>query len=266
MQQLVNAIIRFRNGLVYLMLISLSIFLLQQSSAYHRSLVANVGVFFGAQFSDIVNSFTSYTNLRESNNRLLQENQILLDQILYKEKLPSDTLYYSSIPLQVIRNSFTNSYNYITLKGGMNSGIKNEMGLVTAQGIVGVVQFVQTRYSQAISILNKDLKINAKLKNSNHFGSLTWTGDDPTKMKLFDVPKTATIKISDTIQTGGMSTIFPPNLPIGSISNFVDDPSTSFYDIEISLFQDMTNLGTVFAIHHPLAEEVQSVQQSANEK
>ena len=266
MQQLVNAIIRFRNGLVYLLLISLSIFLLQQSSAYHRSLVANVSVFFGAQFSDLVNSFTSYTNLRETNKRLLQENQVLLDQILSEEKLPSDTLTYSSIPLQVIRNSFINSYNYITLKGGKNSGVKNEMGLVTAQGIVGVVQFVQTRYAQGISILNKDLKINAKLKNSNHFGSLTWTGDDPTKMKLFDVPKTATIKLGDTIQTGGMSTIFPPNLSIGSISNFVDDPSASFYDIEISLFQDMTNLGTVFAIDHPLAEEVQSVQQSYDEK
>ena len=266
MQQLVNAIIRFRNGLVYLLLISVSVFLLQQSSAYHRSVVANVGVFFGAQFSDIVNSIRTYVNLRETNERLLQENQILLDQILYEEKLPSDTLYYSSIPLQVIRNSFINSYNYITLKGGKNSGVKNEMGLVTAQGIVGVVQFVQNRYAQAISILNKDLQINAKLKNSNHFGSLIWTGDDPTKMNLLDVPKTATIKMGDTIQTGGMSTIFPPNLPIGSISNFVDNPAVSFYDIEVSLFQDMTNLGTVFAIHHPLAEEVQSVQQSTDEK
>ena len=266
MQQIVNAIIRFRNGLVYLLLISFSIFLLQQSSAYHRSLVANVSVFFGAHFNDFVNSFTSYANLIETNKLLLQENQILLDQILFEEKLPSDTLTYGSIPLQVIRNSFMNSYNYITLKGGKNNGVQNEMGLVTAQGIVGVLQFVQNRYAQAISILNKDLKINAKLKNSNHFGSLTWTGDDPTKMKLFDVPKTATIKIGDTIQTGGMSTIFPPNLPIGSISNFVDDPSASFYDIEISLFQDMTNLGTVFAINHPLAEEVRSVQQSSNEK
>ena len=266
MQQLVNAIIRFRNGLVYLLLISLSILLLQRSSAYHRSLVANVSIFFSAQLSDLVNYFTSYSKLRETNKRLLKENHILLDQILFERKLPSDTLTYSSIPLQVIRNSFMNSYNYITIKGGKNIGVKNEMGLVTAQGIVGVVQFTQARYTQAISILNKDLKINAKLKNSNHFGSLTWPGDDPTKMKLFDVPKTATIKVGDTIQTGGMSTIFPPNLLIGSISNFVDDPSKSFYDIEISLFQDMTNLGTVFAIDHPLAEEVQSVQQSSDEK
>ena len=123
------------------------------------------------------------------------------------------------------------------------------MGLVTAQGIVGVLQFVQTDMRWGISILNKDLKINAKLKNSNHFGSLTWTGGDPTKMKLFDVPKTATIKIGDTIQTGGMSTIFPPNLPIGSISNFVDDPSISFMILKF-LFSRYDQFGNGFAIDH----------------
>ena len=48
------------------------------------------------------------------------------------------------------------------------------------------------------------------------------------------------------------------------ISDFIDDPSLSFYDIEVS-FQDMTNLGSVFAIDHPIKEEVKSIQQSTNE-
>ena len=54
--------------------------------------------------------------------------------------------------------------------------------------------------------------------------------------------------------------------PSGQFLILLTTPSASFYDIEISLFQDMTNLGTVFAINHPLAEEVRSVQQSSNEK
>ena len=182
MQQLVNAIIRFRNGLVYVLLISLSIFLLQQSSSYHRSLIANAGLYFGTQLNSIVYSLSSYVSLKKTNELLIEENQILLDQLLSEKKLPSDTLSYSTVRLQVIRNSFINSYNYISLRGGENIGVEKEMGLVTSKGIVGVVQFVENRYSQAISILNKDLQINAKLKNSNHFGSLTWSGDDPTKM------------------------------------------------------------------------------------
>ena len=265
MQQLVNAIIRFRNGLVYILLISFSVFLLQQSSSYHRSLIANAGLYFGTQLNYIVYSLSSYISLRKPNELLIEENQILLDQLLSEKKLPSDTLSYSTVRLQVIRNSFINSYNYITLEGGKNIGVEKEMGLVTSKGIVGVVQFVENRYSQAISVFNKDLQINAKLKNSNHFGSLIWSGDDPSKMNLIDVPKTAVVNPGDTIQTGGMSTIFPSGIPIGTISDFFDNPSLSFYDIEVSLFQDMTNLGFVFAIDHPTKEEVKSIQQSINE-
>ena len=132
MQQLVNAIIRFRNGLVYVLLISLSVFLLQQSSSYHRSLIANAGLYFGTQLNYIVNSLSSYVNLKKTNELLIEENQILLDQLLSEKKLPSDTLSYSTVRLQVIRNSFINSYNYITLTGGKNIGVEKEMGLVAA--------------------------------------------------------------------------------------------------------------------------------------
>jgi rod shape-determining protein MreC len=266
MQQLVNALIRFRNGLVYLLLLSFSIFLLQHSSSYHRSLIANAGLFFGTQLNDVVSSVSSYLSLRTTNQLLVEENQILLDQILSEKNLPADSLMVGTIKLQVIRNSFTNSYNYITLRGGKRDGLEKEMGLITARGIVGIVQFVNQRYSQAISVLNKDLQINAKLKNSNHFGSLRWNGDDPTKMNLIDMPKTAVINIGDTIQTGGMSTIFPAGVPIGTITNYIDNPSVSFYDIEVSLFQDMTNLGAVFAIDHPFKGEVKSIQQSNDEQ
>ena len=69
----------------------------------------------------------------------------------------------------------------------------------------------------------------------------------------------------NTIQTGGMSTIFPSGIPIGTIADFFDNPSLSFYDIEVSLFQDMTNLGFVFAIDPPTKEEVKSIQKSINE-
>ena len=102
MQQLVNAIIRFRNGLVYVLLISLSVFLLQQSSSYHRSLIANASLYIGTQLNYIVYSLSSYISLRKTNELLIEENQILLDQLLSEKKLPSDTLSYSTVRLQVI--------------------------------------------------------------------------------------------------------------------------------------------------------------------
>jgi rod shape-determining protein MreC len=267
MQQLVNAIIQFRNGLVYLLLLSCSIYLLQQQSAYHRSLIAKSGIVIGSRLNSMVSSGTTYLQLRELNDRLIIENKILLDQLLKTQNKFQvlDSLHFKAIPAQVIRNGFLNSYNYITIRGGQKQGILPEMGIVTAKGIVGVVQFVEKRYAQVISILNKDLQINAKLKNSNHFGSLVWSGKDASKMDLLDVPKTANVKEGDTIHTGGMSVIFPPDLPIGYVSSFYSESTSNFYDIEVTLFQDMTNLSTVYAIHYPQTEEINSVQKSTNE-
>ena len=59
--------------------------------------------------------------------------------------------------------------------------------------------------------------INAKVKRTNNFGSLRWDAKDLEILNLYDIPKSADIKINDTIQTGGMSSIFPENIPIGII-------------------------------------------------
>ena len=60
-----------------------------------------------------------------------------------------------------------------------------------------------------ISILNTNINISAKLKKTNHFGSLTWDGKSHDFIQLTDIPKIASVEIGDTIVTSGRSTIFP---------------------------------------------------------
>ena len=45
--------------------------------------------------------------------------------------------------------------------------------------------------------------LSEKVKNTNHFGSLSWDANNFQIMNLDDVPKSALIKNGDTIQTGG---------------------------------------------------------------
>lgn len=156
-------------------------------------------------------------------------------------------------------------YNYLTINIGENHGIRPEMGVVSAKGVVGVVRHTTPRYGQVMSVLNKDLQVNAKLLKSNHFGSLKWTGGSATQVKLDDVPNTAAIQIGDTVTTGGMSTIFPAGIPIGTIQNYSQKPLTNFYEIEVDLFQDMTNLGVVYVIENPDRIEINSLQSLSNE-
>ena len=53
--------------------------------------------------------------------------------------------------------------------------------------------------------------------------------------------QTGSLLIGDTIVTGAMSSIFPENIPIGTIKKFDLNVSKSFYSIDVELFNDMTN-------------------------
>ena len=102
-------------------------------------------------------------------------------------------------------------------------------------GVIGIINNTSKKFSTLISVLNTDLIIKAKIKNTNHFGSLSWDANDFQIMNLDDVPKSALIKNGDTIQTGGMSSIFPENIPIGEIIDYSIPDASNYYKIKVKL-------------------------------
>jgi rod shape-determining protein MreC len=50
------------------------------------------------------------------------------------------------------------------------------MGVINDLGIVGIVDNTSPKFATVVSILNVKSQINAKIKKSNHFGSLVWNG------------------------------------------------------------------------------------------
>jgi rod shape-determining protein MreC len=108
------------------------------------------------------------------------------------------------------------------------------------------IENTSPNYATVISILNKKSQINAKIKKSNHFGSLIWNGKSTGFVQLVDVPRLAAIRKGDTIVTGGQSVIFPKYNNIGTIDKIEIDNQTNYYTITVRLFNDMTNLGHVY--------------------
>jgi rod shape-determining protein MreC len=134
--------------------------------------------------------------------------------------------------------------------------VKQDMGVINSLGIVGIIDNVSDNYSTVVSILNIKSHINAKLKKSNHFGSLGWDGKNTGFVQLTDVPRLASIRKGDTIVTGGQSVIFPENINIGTIERVYTDTETHYYKIEVKLFNDMTSLGHVYIIKSKNREEI----------
>lgn len=269
MQQIINFLIRNKNNILFLLLLTISLFLTIQSHSYQKSkFISSANVISGGIYtwsSDI----NAYFNLEEYNLRLLEENERLRSRLAtYEDSLDikdyADTTSFNGSYIfrasEVINNNYAKMDNYLTIKNGSRSGIERDMGVVTSKGIVGIVENVSPNYSTVISILNSNSKINAQLKKSNHFGTLVWNGRDPNIVQLTDVPAIAPVKKGDTIITGGRSLIFPKGLPIGSITDYQLDQSESYYTIDIELFNDMTNIGYVYIIENTAQAEIRKLQ------
>ncbi len=267
MQQIFNFLIRNKNSILFLILLAVSFFLTIQNHSFHKSkFISSANSVTGGVYA-WANNIDTYLHLDEYNQRLLEENNKLRNIIsnihdsisVEKQLFEGDYLFRTA---RVINNNFAKTDNYLTLNRGKNSGIQQEYGVITSQGIVGIVDRVNDGYSRVISILNSRSRLNAQLNKTNHFGSLIWNGKDPNVVQLIDVPRQAPLKKGDTIITGGRSLIFPKGLPIGRIQDFSLDQTQSYYTINVKLFNDMTNIGYVYVIENVNKDEVKALQEN----
>ncbi len=131
---------------------------------------------------------------------------------------------------------------------------------------MGITKSVSGNYATVLSILNVNSRINAKLLNSDHYGSLSWDNLDYNIVQLLDLPIQADIYRGDTVVTGGKSTIFPEGIPIGTIKDFKTLNNRYEYINILSLFNDMSSIGNVQVIKNFDKTEIQTLEEkSTNE-
>ena len=270
MQQIINFIFRNKNLLLYLFLLFISIALTIRSHSYHQSKFFNSANSISGGVYNASNNVTTYFNLEKENQKLVQENMRLRSILFNKEynqevqidstKFDSTLITYKIIAARIIKNSYSNLDNYITINKGSKDGVIQDMGVITPDGILGIVENTSQNFSQVQSILNRKSNLNAKIKNTDNFGSLVWNTKDYNIVQLIDIPRRIPVKVGDTILTGAASSIFPENIPIGTIKGWNLDVSKSSYSIDIVLFNDMSNIKNVYLVHNKDRAEIELLE------
>jgi rod shape-determining protein MreC len=268
MQQIVNFLIKYRNLLLYILLLGIAVTFTVQSHSFHRnSFISSANAFTGS-ILNTQRGIYGYFDLADENKLLQSENAALRmrlleigDTLLGKEEtyIFSDSIPYKIFPARVIKNNYAFRDNFITIDIGASQGIDSDMGVFTPEGIVGVVDKSSKNFTRVISILNTQLSIAAEIKGTSTIGSLNWDGKDPYLINLRDVPRLAKVKKGDTIVTGSLSTIFPPGILIGTIENAQLVANDSRYDIQVRLLNDMTDLGSAYVIKYRDQQAIKSV-------
>lgn len=272
MRQIIYFIEKFRYFLLFIVLEIFAFVVIIQDYSYHQSKFVNSANFITGGIYKKVNSINEFFHLKTDNQLLSEENARLKNLLEKRENvyaIDSFTVIDTSQYFQkyeysvgkIINNNFTKRNNFLTLNKGSKHGLNSDLGVINSKGIIGVIKNVSSNYATVLSILNNNSKINVRLKNSNHFGTLIWNGKDYNITQIIDIPRQALVKVGDTIITGGKSAIFPEGIPVGVVKDFKYEKN-KYQQINVLLFNDMSSIGEVQIVKNLQKNEQITLEQS----
>ncbi len=266
MRTVLKFIIRQHNAIIFLLLETLCIFLTIKNNEYHK----NVSFSFFKEITGQVHSayyfVKKYIGTIEENKLLAEENsrlRTLLTNVLHDSThhiidLKNNIQY---IPAKVVYATTRTANNYLIIDKGLNDSILPDMGVISPNGIVGIVKDVSDNFSTVLPIININAHISARIKTNSYFGTTVWDGKNSQIIYLADIPYHIKLNKGDTVITSGFSTIFPEGIEIGTIVEFDYNEGNDFYNIKVQLKTDFNKINHVYVIRHLLQKEYKQIEQ-----
>jgi len=266
--------------MLFLVLEIISFAMVVSNREYQKSVFLSSSNVLVSNMYEVSNSVVEFFKLRTANENLSEENTALKNEIIVlKNELSTlrpekqDSVHfqippemeYQFISAKVINNSTNKLQNYITLNKGLRDGIRVDMGVVSDEGVVGIVKVVSTKCSVVIPILNDKIKINCKFKKNNYSGPLQWTGVDYRYANLNDIARHVEFSLGDTLITSGFTNTFPEGIPVGTIENFKIKASDAYYNIKVKLAVNFRTLSHVKVIDYKNFNEQRTVEKVAEQ-
>jgi len=281
MRNLLDFLIKYNYWFLFILLEAVCFILLFRFNHYQQGVFFTSANVVTGKVYELSGGVSSYFHLKSTNEALLDRNLALEQQITQLEKAlkvyHTDSLEIVSIkntPLtdieifkaDVINNSLTKADNYITIDKGEKDGIRPEMGVVDANGVVGIVYMTSAHYSVVISLLNSKSNISCKILGSDYFGYLKWENGDSKYAYLKDLPRHAAFNLGDTVVTSGYSTVFPAGVMVGTVDDMSDSHDGLSYLLKVKLATDFGKVSTVRILSRSGQQEQHELEKKATKQ
>ena len=208
-----------------------------------------------------------YFSLRKVNESLALENHELRTRLAQYEALEQEADENKSeiaggfryLPASIMKISNNTQHNYMIIGKGSEDGVTTGSGVITGKGAIGVVDAVSSNYSYAISFKNHEMNISARLGKEGAVGPLSWDGKSRNGAILKEIPHHVEFEPGDTVFTSGYSSIFPPDIPLGTTgkSKIVNGAT---YEIEVTLFEDFGSTRHVTIVENLGKDEIKKLE------
>lgn len=257
----------FTSIALFVFLEAAAVLMIVNGSAMQRLKIMGVVRSAQAHLWQKTSRFSDYLSINQRNADLAQENLLLRERLeeyrsaaaLLDSVTNKKGSVFSYTLAHIVRNSTDRQHNYIILDRGSEQGIDPGMGVVTENGVIGIVDAVSSNYCRVISFLNTGQSVSVKFSDGRDFAPMTWDGSSPRSATMHEVPASTETSPGDTVLTSGYSTIYPPDIPVGIVESFKLTASGS-KNVEIALFENFRSLHTVYIVKNNHREELDSLK------
>jgi len=197
-------------------------------------------------------------NVRNENERLKKQVGLLrMENDRYRELLTStrrlqkllqfkESIDWPVLAVQVIGRDPTNLFESVIIDKGSNAGLKMNMPVVNASGVVGRLVSVSRHYAKVLLIIDQNSAVDCFVQRSREKGVVK--GLTSKLCKLDYVVKTGDVKEGDRVVTSGLGRVFPKGLPVGVVTQVSGVRGELFKEIKVRPMADFSKLEELLVI------------------
>lgn len=191
-------------------------------------------------------------DLQQTIDRLRLEQAALLEDARQGQRLQAmlkfqEKYIYKTVPAEVIGTSGSDQSRVFNLDKGKDYGLKPDMAVITADGIVGKVREVFPRSAQVLAINDQSSGAGVILETTRIRGILR--GNAVGQPQIVGILADQRIQPGEKVLTAGGDQIFPRGLPVGVVDKVIRDPDRdAFIDILVKPAAQLDRLDEVLVI------------------
>ncbi len=178
-------------------------------------------------------------------NEYLIENQRLSVLLDYKKVMAGN---YNFVIASVIGRDPGNWFGTLTLNRGSSEGIKENMSVLTPEGLVGRVIAVSASTCEVLMITDPRSGVGSLVQDTRTPGIVEGVAGASGIARMIHIPNNAPVEAGQAVVTSGQGSIFPKGIPVGRINSIQNEPSGLFLSAEISPFANLNSLEEVMIV------------------
>jgi rod shape-determining protein MreC len=186
------------------------------------------------QISRLESDLTTMEEVRKENLRLKR----LLSY--------SDEMSHQRVMAQVVGWDSANEFKVIRLNKGKNHGIKVMAPVITDHGLVGYVYRVTDNYSDVLTILDQNNRVDVMIERTRTHGIVE--GVFNFKCALKYIMRNEPVEVGDKLITAGVGGIYPKGIKVGMITDITKENFGMTLSIEVIPSVDFDKLEEVLVL------------------